>query len=186
MQNRRFGAFRGRARVKRQGAWNGDLFLATALTTSVSSVFSLWSPATSQALNAAGKLFHRRTHLVMSPVLLTGGPATAGPFVWGWYVAVIPSQFDNSLVTSTQVIYSPLDQTATSHQKSVLDRGFRRVFASGGAISAQQNGDAGIHVERDLKAVRKMDDTEELVLVIMQAKGEDVPFDVQWRTYCTW
>jgi len=37
-----------------------------------------------------------------------------------------------------------------------------------------------------LKAVRKMDDTEELVLVIMQAKGEDVPFDVQWRTYCTW
>lgn len=184
-QRRRFSGSRRMARRRRQGAWNGDLFLQTAIPTATTTLFELWSPAVSQALNVPGHCVHQRSFITIMPNIYSAG-ATAGAFAWAWYVMVGPTQNTGALITSTQLWFSPFDTNQSSWQKEVLHRGMRRNYGAGGAITPQQNGDTGVRLELDLKAKRRMSDTEMLVLAVEHTDGEDVPFDVYYRTYCSW
>jgi len=182
---RRFGRSRGLRRPKLGGAWTGRTDLATSIAAATPVVsFVLWDDLISQRLNASGKVYHRHTFLQFGIRPSSFSPAAGqSTLVLGWYLYVFTTDDVNNVPTAS--IFDPLDAGPTVHEKALLDMGLQTWSPRSGT---SQDG-VSWWVKREVKAIRKFDDTDALLLVVQAANMDaavPVQFDLMSRTYCNW
>jgi len=174
---RRFAPPRGKLRVKRQGAWTGGFEAAQSLTAATSVGFVLWDINASQGLNTPGKFLHRVTYLHFG---LRPGSFTTQTLLY-WYLYVFKTDASGNVPSAA--IFPASSSSNLVAEKGLMDRGFQYYLATAGAAYA---GDARATLHREMKAKRRMEEDDALVLVVESLAGVTNGFDLMWRTYMSW
>lgn len=182
---RRLG-FRSAGRRRRPpGAWTGRTDLSQQLTTASDILaFNLWDDQVSARLNAGGKCYHRVTHLhfgVRGPSVVPA--AGQSVILFAWYLYVFTTDDLNNVVPAA--IFDPLNSGPQVHEKALMDLGMRTYAPPAGTSHDAYT----LTMEREVKAIRKFDDTDAMVLVVQAANMDAAApliFDVMARSYIQW
>jgi len=168
----RFSPGRRFQRVKREGAWVGNIALSQLVgTTPV--LRELWSPGATQGYLTAGHVTHQVSHVYLG--LRPGSIAAAGVFAWG--VKVYDTDATGSIPGA--LVLDPLDPNSLDQE--YLDWGFATFSpntANAGSAGLQQ-----FTVHREIRAKRRFSDTQSLGIVVVSTVAS-TGYDIGYRTFC--
>jgi len=171
----------GARRTPRKGAWNGFLLENQVFTPGVVNAFYLWDDTISQRLNVAGKAVHQTSHVWISP----SQRSTVFETELFWYLYAFTTDVNGSVVAGQ--IFSPRGGQLV-FEKALMHWD---LFRTGGATGPALNSYGAGAYHTQVKAKRKFDDTDALMLVIESvnrptANVDPINVTVAARTYCSW
>jgi len=163
------------------GAWTGGVVGATVPTTG-SLFVPLWTNLDAQAYNMPGRGVHRYTHITLCA---RPNANSQDIHLLYWYVKVF--QTDGSGVVPTQLV--PTAYTPTIGDLPLMVWDVDQFGAVGSSSTTGLDWDGSQKGKRhsiDIKAKRRIDDTEYIALVLSVNTPNTFAVHIVHRTYVSW
>lgn len=171
-------------RPKRPGAWTGNAFMNVTLAANTITSYYLMDDLTVDRLNAAGKLYHQRTVYWFACKANTSG-ARADV---GFYIARFQTDIANNVPSSAIWPAIPIGTTSPAYttewfEKDMMEYQYRLVQGGTGS-GAFPDITNDFNYQRDVKAKRKLDDTDAVLFTI--TANSPIIFSFVFRSYYSW